>query len=129
MEGKGIELDNIVRIPSTTDTIFRRWLEFLSPFHHLTGREMDVATALLKERYTLSKVISDNDLLERILMSEDTHKKIKQEYNLANQHFQVIKSKLKSKKFLVDNKINPRLIPNIKEEKDTFKLLLLFDMR
>ena len=66
MEGKGIELDNIVRIPSTTDTIFRRWLEFLSPFHHLTGREMDVATALLKERYALSKVISDNDLLERI---------------------------------------------------------------
>ena len=91
MEGKGIELDNIVRIPSTTDTIFRRWLEFLSPFHHLTGREMDVATALLKERYALSKVISANDLLE--------------------------------------NKINPRLIPNIKEEKDTFKLLLLFDMR
>ena len=129
MDKKGITPNNIVRIPSNQNNIFRHWLEFLSPFHHLTGREMDVGTALLQERYALSKVISDGNLLERILMSEDTHKKIKQEYDLSNQHFQVIKSKLKSKKFLIDNKINPRLIPNIKEDKDTFQLLLLFDMR
>lgn len=127
MEGKGIKPNNVIRIPSTQDNIFRYWLEFLTPFHHLTGREMDVAAALLEKRYELSKVISDADLLEKVLMSEECHKNIKEEYNLSNQHFQVIKSKLKTKKFLVGNKINPRLVPNIKEDRNNFQLLLVFD--
>lgn len=126
---KGIIPNNVVRIPIDKGNVFRYWLEFLAPLHHLTEREMDVATALLQERYNLSKVITDSNLLERILMSEDTHKKIKQEYGLSNQHFQVIKSKLKSKNFLVDNKINPRLIPTVKEDQGSFLILILFDLQ
>jgi hypothetical protein len=35
-------------------------------------------------------------------------------------------SKLRKSKIIVDNKINPRFIPNVKEENGNFKLLLLF---
>jgi hypothetical protein len=129
----GIKPNNIIRIPSNKDTIFRYWLEFLSPFHHLTDREADVATEFLKERYALSKLILDEDLLDRTLMSEESQKKIRLECDLTNQHFQVIKSKLKAKKFFINNKINPRLIPNIdtkgSEDSNSFQLLLLFDMK
>lgn len=129
----GIKPNNIIRIPSNKDTIFRYWLEFLSPFHHLTDREADVATEFLKERHTLSKLILDEDLLDRTLMSEESQKKIRLECDLTNQHFQVIKSKLKAKKFFINNKINPRLIPNIdtkgSEDSNSFQLLLLFDMK
>ena len=31
--------------------------------------------------------------------------------------------------YIVNNKINPRFIPNIKEEDGNFKLLLLFDFK
>ena len=98
-------------------------------FRSLTEREEDVAAAFLKERYKLSKVVLDDELLDRMLMSEETQSKLREECSLNNQHFQVIKSKLKQKKFLVDGKINPRLIPNLKEDSNTFQLLLLFDLK
>lgn len=122
-----IKPNNVIRIPCKVDDVFRYWLEFLTPFHHLTDRELDVATQFLIERHNLSKVILDETILERTLLSEDTQKKIKEMYGIRNQHFQVIKSKLKAKKFFIGDKINPRLIPSVKEDKNSFQLLLLFD--
>ena len=119
--------NNVIRIPCNLKTIFRYWLEFLVPFHNLTSRETDVATAFLKERYHLSKVILDPDLVDRTLMGEDCQKDIKKECKLTNQHFQVIKSKLKNKKFFINDKINPKLIPNLKDSR-LFQLLLVFDI-
>ena len=113
--------NNVIRIPCTLDSLFRYWLEFLVPFHNLTSRETDVATAFLRERYNLSKVILDKDLVDRTLMSEESQRKLKQECGLTNQHFQVIKSKLKNKKFFINDKINPRLVPCIKEEQGSFQ--------
>jgi hypothetical protein len=60
-------------------------------------------------------------------MSEESQRKLKQECSLSNQHFQVIKSKLKNKKFFINDKINPRLIPMVKENNGLFQLLLVFD--
>ena len=123
----GIKPNNVIRVPCDLNSLFRYWLEFLVPFHNLTSRETDVATAFLKERYMLSKVILDTDLVDRTLMSEESQRKLRQECELTNQHFQVIKSKLKNKKFFINDKINPRLIPNIKEDVGLFQLLLVFD--
>lgn len=123
----GIKPNNVIRVPCDLNSLFRYWLEFLVPFHNLTSRETDVATAFLKERYMLSKVILDTALVDRTLMSEESQRKLRQECELTNQHFQVIKSKLKNKKFFINDKINPRLIPNIKEDDGLFQLLLVFD--
>lgn len=125
----GIELNKVIRVPCDLDSLFRYWLDFLTPFHNLTSRETDVATAFLKERHRLSKVILDDNLIDRTLMSEESQRKLRNECELTNQHFQVIKSKLKSKKFFINDKINPRLIPNIDENKDSFQLLLVFDYK
>ena len=123
----GIKPNNVIRIPCNLNSLFRYWLEFLIPFHNLTSRETDVATAFFFFFYILSKVILDNDLIDRTLMSEESQRKLRQECDLTNQHFQVIKSKLKNKKFLINDKINPRLIPNVKEDNGLFQLLLVFD--
>jgi hypothetical protein len=37
--------------------------------------------------------------------------------------------KLRKSNVIVDNKINPKFIPNIDEESGNFKLLLLFDLK
>jgi hypothetical protein len=123
----GIKPNNVIRIPCNLNSLFRYWLEFLIPFHNLTSRETDLATAFLKERYLLKKVILDPELLDRTLMSEESQRKLREECNLTNQHFQVIKSKLRNKKFFVNDRINPRLIPDIREENGNFQLLLVFD--
>lgn len=122
--------NNIVRVPcSLSKGFFRYWFMFLEPFHKLTDREIDVITSFVKQRYELSKVIKDNDILDKVTMSEDTKKKVREECNITLPHFQVIMGKLRKSKVIIDGKINPRFIPNIDQETETFQLLLLFELK
>jgi hypothetical protein len=122
--------NNVVRIPTSLATnFFKYWFEFLKPFHNLTDRETDVITSFVKQRYELSKVIKDNDILDRVVMSEDTKRKVREECNITLPHFQVIMGKLRKNKVIIDGKINPRFIPNVIENEDSFQLLLLFDFK
>lgn len=122
--------NNIIRIPtSLKGKFFRYWLEFLQPFHNLTNREIDVIAAFISQRYQLSKVIKDEDLLDKVVMNEDTKKKVREDCNITSPHFQVIMSKLRKNKIIVDNKINPKFIPNIDKETGYFQLLLLFELK
>lgn len=116
-------------VPGNIGSFFRRWFEFLKPFHHLTDREMDIATAFVKERYELSKVIKDSTILDRELMSEFTKRKIREECNVTLPHFQVIMGKLRKNRIIIDGKINPKFIPNISEDTDSFTLLLYFKFK
>ena len=120
----------VISIPTSLDKdFFRYWFEFLRPFHNLTNREMDVITAFTKCRFELSKVIKDDKILDKVVMSEDTREQVREDCQLSLPHFQVIMGKLRESKVIVNNKINPRFIPNIKEEDGNFKLLLLFDFK
>mgnify|MGYP000263743553 FL=1 len=128
MVKKGV--DNVVRIPCKLDySFFKMWFMFLQPFHHLTEREMEVATSFVKQRYELSKVVSDNGILDRLVMSEDTKRKVREECNITLPHFQVIMGKLRKNNIIIDGKLNPRYIPRVIEENGSFKLMLLFDFQ
>jgi Trp operon repressor len=121
------EVDNVINIPtSLKGKFFKYWFKFLLQFHGLTDREMDVAAAFLLKRFELSKVISDVNILNSVLMNEDTKREIREMVDIGHQHFQVIMSKLRKTKVIIDNRLNPRFIPNVKEENGSFKLLLLF---
>lgn len=123
------KMHNIIRVPTSINgKFFRYWFEFLKPFHNLTDREMQVAAALVKKRYDLTKVIKDDMILDRVVMSEDTKKAIREECGISLAHFQVIMGKLRKSKILLENRINPRFIPNLVEEKGTFRLLLNFEL-
>lgn len=122
--------NNIIRIPTTLDRkFFRYWLEFLKPFHKLARREMDIMTSFLALRYRLSKVILDDALLDQIVMNEDSKGFVRDECNVSVQHFQVIISKLRKNKLIVDDKINKRFIPNVTEEDGSFKLMIYFELK
>lgn len=122
--------NNVIRIPTSLDgKFFRYWFMFLQPFHKLTERETDVITAFVKHRYELSKVIKDEDILDRVTMSEDTKKKVREECDITLPHFQVIMGKLRKNGVIIDGKINPRFIPNISEESGHFQLMLLFELK
>lgn len=127
MKGK---VNNIVRIPtSISGKFFRYWLEFLTPFHHLTNKEMDVMTCFLKYRQELKDKISDPDILDKVLMGEDIKRKIREECDMKVSNFQVVLGKLRKRKVLIGNKINPKFIPNISSNAESFQLLLLFDFQ
>lgn len=129
MGTKGSRPNNVLGIPSTLNKFFRYWVEFLKPLHHLTDREMDVITAFLRKRYELSKDILDPIKLDKYLMNEDTKAEIRDECNVSPAHFQVIMGKLRKSGIIEDGNINPRFIPNIKEDEGTFQLLLYFQIQ
>lgn len=120
---------NIVRVTPTKSKFFRYWFEFLQPFHKLPPREMDVIACFLKHRYELSKVIRDDELLDKVVFSEDVKKKIREECNIKVQHFQVIMSKLKKSGVVKDNKINKKYIPNMDDDAKEFRLIFHFDLQ
>lgn len=130
MKGKA---NNVIRIPtSLKSNFFKYWFQFLEPFHNLTPREIEVIASFTKHRYELSKAIKDSSALDvdKILMSEDTKRKVREECNITPAYFQVIMGKLRQSKVIIDGKINPKFIPNITEDDNgAFQLLLLFEFK
>lgn len=122
------KVNNVIGLSQSPlgDEFFKYWYIFLKPLHHLSNREIDVIASFTKHRYELSKVIKDSALLDTVLMSEETKRKVREDCNITLAHFQVIMSKLKKNKVITDNKINPKLIPNIREDSKSFQLLVLF---
>lgn len=124
------KISNVITVPTSTEgKFFKYWLEFLKPFHRLTDREIDVTASFLKQRYELGKVIKDNELLDKIAMNEDTKRKIREDCNISQAHFQVIMTKLKKSKVIENGKINPKFIPKIQEDSNSCQLLLVFEFR
>lgn len=122
--------NNVVRIPTSLEgNFFRYWFEFLGPFHKLTEREVDVITALVKHRYVLSKVIKDDEILDKVVMSDDTKRQVREECNMSLAHFQVIMGKLRKSKVIIGNKINKKFIPNVPEDAKDFKMMLYFEFK
>lgn len=118
----------IIRIPTTLDKFFRVWCEFLRPLHHLTDREMDVFAAILKKRYIMSKSISDEDLLDQVVLSKEIKIEYRNELNLSIQHFNCVMKRLKDSKVVdSNNRINKRIIPKLNEGVSGFELLLNFE--
>lgn len=129
MAGVG-KVNNIIRIPTSLQgKFFRIWIEFLTPLHSLTNREKDVMASFLKNRFELSKVIKDEALLDKWLMSDDTKAKVKEECGVSEAFFQVILGKLRKTNMIIDGRINPKFIPkSINDGDSAFQLLLYFDL-
>lgn len=121
--------NNLIRVPTEvgTDDFFKKWCVFLRPFVSLTDREIDVVASLLRQRYELSNAISDQALLDSMMMSDSIKKKTMRECGMTSQYFYVVMSSLRKNKIITESGINPRLIPNIrKDESGAFQLLILF---
>jgi hypothetical protein len=123
------DVNNVVRVPSSIEegTFFYYWLKFLTPFHKLSEKEIVVGAVLLKQYFLLSKKILDEELLNAALLSESSRKAICKECNAHLDQLHVIFSSYRKKGFFKGNAINPKFIPNLVEDKNNFKLLLLFD--
>lgn len=120
--------DSVVRIPcKSVNGFFKLWFTFLKPLHKLTDREIDVISSFAAQRHELSKVIQDAEILDKYTMNSDTKKKVREECGISLQNFQVIMSNLRKHGVIVDNRINPRYVPNLNGEAKSFKLMLLFD--
>lgn len=120
--------DSVIRIPCQSLQGFcEQWFNMLRPIHKLSNTEIKLIATMVRFRYELSKKITDKDLLEEYLMNPETKLKIREACNMSASSFQVSMHKLKKNKVIVDNRINPKLIPDFKGS--DYKLLLYFDVK
>ena len=123
-----IKVDNSIRIPTSIDTnFFKFWLDAIQPFHNFTSRQKDIAAAMLKKRFELSKRITDTETLDKVSLSIESKKEVMAELGVTSSFFNVVFSVLKSRGFIKNGRINPRFIPNIKTDAKGFKLLFYFE--
>ena len=124
---KMIKPNNVFNVDcSSILDFFKWWCVMLRPFIKLTDRETDVIASFLKQRWELSKSISNESILDTVLMSEDTISKVVEECNMTRQYFYVIHSTLKSKGVISKNGIiHKKLIPNTRDwDNGTFRMLI-----
>lgn len=121
--------DDVVRISCTLDSFFRYWVEVLKPFHKLTNRECDILSEFLSKRHKLSKIISDEDVLDTMLMSDEIKTEIREKTNASPQSLHAVMTSFKKNKVLLEGKINKRFIPKISEEGDNYKLMFFFEVK
>lgn len=124
---------NIAHIVTTLakadNNFFRYWLQFIKPLHGLSYKEMEVLASFLRMRYELSKSISNDELLDKVLMNADTKRVIREEQNIAPPYFQVLLAKFRKLGIIKDNKIEKKYIPNLEIDSKEYKLILLFDLK
>lgn len=118
------------------EDFFDKWIEYLTPKHHLTKSEQRLLAACLRTRHELSKVIRDKDVLDETCLNETYRSKIKRDLGLSNQQFLNLVGHLKKLKIFIPRyapfsekvayyKISPSFIPPY-EDGEEFKLLILF---
>lgn len=95
---------------------FQCWVEFLKPLHKLTKKEMVVLAQFLKVRYNLSKEIISADRLDRVLMSPEIQAEIRDACGIKQKHLEVIRSKFRKNRVLVNGRIRQHMIPAITKE-------------
>lgn len=108
---------------------FTLWLKFLRPFHTLSDRELEVAACMLKNRYELSKKISDEKILNDVLFSKENKDKMMKELHITNQYYQVILGKLRKVKFIRIIKSTQDLFQNMKKVRCLLYYLYLMKKR
>lgn len=108
-----------------SNDFFLYWMEFLRPCHNISGKEMELAAAFLRERYVLSLSTTDARVVDTALMSTKTRNRVMESCGMKRTNFLVLMGKLKKKGFFKDGIIDPRFIPRVGD--GPFRLLLEFD--
>ena len=121
---------SITQIPCTLDKFFKYWLQFTAPLHKLQNKDIEVLSFILKKRYELSKVITDDNVIDSYLLSREIRDQMLEESGETRSNFQVTLSKLRKQGVISpDGKINKRFIPNLDNDSLRFELMIIFDIK
>lgn len=119
--------NNTFFVKTTEEEFYRDWVEILTPFHHLTAREQDVAARILSFYFKFREAgIDDTEVLRDLLWSRKTRKDMMESLKMQSAHFQMVLARLREVQFLVDGDINPRFIPH-KTSEPRLMLAVYFD--
>lgn len=120
--------NNVIRIPPLKEEVFfKYWFEFLQPFHHLAKKERAILTNLAIERYKICKVVTDDDMVDKMLFSHDKIDGVIKKSEVSVVYFKAVLAKLRRLGIFNGRKMNPKFMPNYKGDRD-FSLYISFEI-
>ena len=123
-----MQTNRLIAFKCSESSFCEAWLEFLTPYHHLTAKEKKVAALIFNQYFRLSKDISDPSVLNEVMWTCSSRKDMRDAAGVSKEHFQMILAKLKKAKVLnEDLSINIRFLPNKKPRDSRFVLSIVFD--
>ena len=124
-----IDIDAVIRIPVTEDTLYYNWMLYTKPIHNLTLTEIAVAASLLKHRNRLEGLVSDPSILDREVLGNTVRNEVIKECNITIKHYRMIMTNLRKHKFIIDGRIDKKFIPDVSKERNTFNAVLKFEIK
>ena len=124
-----MKINSVSHISLDKKEFYKSWLVVLKPFHRLTDKQIDVAAGFLNHRAMLAEEIDNPALLDRLLLSTETCKAIREELNMTCPHFRVVMTKLRRSGFIKNNTINMKYIPEVDFSQKNFSLLFNFEFK
>lgn len=118
--GKNI---NVQTLKTSEKTFFLVWLKIMQSFLKLGKQEQLVLARLLYYRYKIALDVKNDTIVSELTFSTNTRKQIKQELGLDNSAFNNALSILRRKKMIINNTINPKVIPRVQPGFKNFRLV------
>lgn len=120
---------NIKASLSGEPNIFKLWLEFTRPMNKLSRSQINLLAFLLRNRYEMMKLIHDEKEVESLLFSPENRAIMCEELGINKTTLITMLSVLRTRGVLFQNNtINPKYIPCIGEDSDTYKLIINFNI-
>lgn len=108
------ENKSVTIIPCKIKDFFKYWVEFTKPFHKLKDKECRLLSVLLCKRYELSKLITDDSLIDNYLFSTEVRNELMKELNASSTQFNVSLTLMRQAGILSkENILHKRYIPYI----------------
>lgn len=117
-----------IRTDSILDLI-EKWVALTQPLHHLTEAESAILLEFLKKRHLFYSNVKDEHVADMLLFSTETRREIMDKLGYKMGTFQNYLSSMRSKGVIFENKINPKLIPNVEADAKDFKLIYNFTIK
>ena len=124
--------NNFFYVKCASDVNFlRSWMEFTTPYHHLTSREKDVAARILEQYFKFLENMPDlePDVRRELLWSRTSRRDMMASLKMTQANFQMTLQKLRKSGFLMnhDGDIAPHYIPHPVPRDNRLLLQVFFD--
>ena len=118
---------NIAEIKCTQESLCRVWVEFLTPYHHLTKRQRDVFAVIMSQYFRIMFQCGSKNMVRTLLWSSQSRADMRRMLGMSQPHFQMVLAKLRECGVLRGDDINPRYLPHITPDSRSIEMRVIFD--
>lgn len=117
---------NVATINTDFKGLMKHWLAFTRPIHKLSKQPQDILALLLYHYFKLKEIISDEELVWKMVFDYKTKLEIREELDIPDHTLQNNLTTLRKKNIIKGNKINKVYVPDLDINSKTYSLVYIF---